>query len=358
MTLLFLLLIPALVAVAGYFLGKGKITVKEFLVQFGVVALLMISGYFFGRCGAMSDTEIWNGRIAEKHRGTHSCCHSYQCNCRQECSGTGKNKSCSTVCDTCYEHNRDLYWSASTTNGEAAFLDRCNRPSSSAPNRWVTIKVGEPTAMEHRFTNYIKGAPGSILKKKGLVDKYRKHIPNYPRVYDHYRVNRFIGGDASLNAKLSELNADLGKKKQVNIIIVVTRAGDRGFLHALEEAWLGGKKNDLVVLVGISGSDISWAGVMSWTKAEEMKLAIRDRVEELKKFDGLKVLGIVRQEVASKFVRRPMADFEYLSSSIEPPFWMLCVLFALGLVVSGGLQYWFWKEDPLDGGFRRRKTRW
>jgi hypothetical protein len=38
--LLGLLFIPIAIAVAGFFLGKGKITLKEFAVQFGAVVLL------------------------------------------------------------------------------------------------------------------------------------------------------------------------------------------------------------------------------------------------------------------------------------------------------------------------------
>jgi hypothetical protein len=214
--------------------------------------------------------------------------------------------------------------------------------------------VGEPTAVEHRFKNYIKGAPGTILKKQGLIEKYKRLIPQYPRTYDLYRVRRVLAAGvrvpdiARMDARLDEMNARLGKPKQVNMIVVVTAAADRGYIHALEEAWLGGKKNDLVLVVGAPEfPKISWAGVMSWTKVENLKLALRDSVEEMGTFESSKILNLLEYHVAEQFVRRPMADFEYLSSSIQPPFWLLVVLFILGLGASAGLGYWFWKEDPL-----------
>jgi len=354
MTLLLLFLPPILVSVTLFFLSKGRVNWKELLVQAGVAVLLIGSGFALGRCGVMADREVWNGRIAEKHEGTESCCHDYPCNCREECSGSGSSRSCSTVCDTCYEHIQDDYWSASTTNGERVFYDGCNPPGSSPPSRWNAIVVGEPTAVEHRFKNYIKGAPGTILKKQGLVEKYKGLIPQYPRTYDLYRIRRVlpagveVPGAARMDAVLDEINARLGRPKQVNMIVVVTAAADRGYIHALEEAWLGGKKNDLVLVVGAPDyPKIAWAGVMSWTKVENLKLSLRDAVEDMGTFDGDRVMALLEREVSEKFIRRPMADFEYLSSSIQPPFWLLVVLLVLGLGVSGGLGYWFWKEDPL-----------
>lgn len=353
MTLLLLLTIPAIIAVAGYFLGKGKITWKEFGVQFGVVVIIMAAGYFLGRCGATRDVEVWNGRVAEKHKGTESCCHSYPCNCREECSGSGKNKSCSTVCDTCYLHSEDEYWSASSTNRENIYYNGCNSPGSSTPVRWARIVVGEPTAVEHSFTNYIKAAPDSLFTKHGLIERYKKYIPRYPRVYDHYRINRALFVNINepklgqINKRLSKINADLGKRKQVNIILVVVKSADRGMIHGLEEAWLGGKKNDLVLVIGAPKyPSISWVGVMSWTKQEMLKLTLRDKIESMGVFDSKKILSLVEKEVESKFVRRQMSDFKYLSASIEPPFWLLITLFIIGIIVSGVLQIYFWREDP------------
>ena len=46
MVLLFLLLVPVLIGLAGLLIGKGtKITVKEFAVLEGVVIVVVVSGY-------------------------------------------------------------------------------------------------------------------------------------------------------------------------------------------------------------------------------------------------------------------------------------------------------------------------
>jgi hypothetical protein len=167
MTLLFLLFLPMVLALVAFYTGRGKITWKELLVHEGVLLLIIGVGYAIGLSNRSSDVEHWNGRIAKKWQDTGSCCHSYQCNCYQSCSGSGTGRSCSTVCSTCYEHARDQEWHAITTNNETAYSQNCGRPGTSAPDRWQAIVVGEPTSMEHDFTNYIKGNPDSILRRQG-----------------------------------------------------------------------------------------------------------------------------------------------------------------------------------------------
>lgn len=360
MVLFLLLLIPVLIGLAGLIFFRRRISLREFLAHEAAVILLISSGYFIALCCQTADTEIWNGIVAKKWQGTQGCCHSYSCNCHQSCSGSGKNRSCHTVCSTCYEHSHDISWNAVSSNGETVFSDGCNSPGSSPPARWDAIVVGEPTAIEHYFKNYIKGNPDAVLERRGLAEKFAARLPAYPRVYDHYRADRFLTvgfhlPDADrLNRRLSEINARLGAPKQVNITVVAARATDPAYLEGLREAWLGGKKNDLIAVVGLVETpeapdvqQIAWAGVVSWTKNEAIKVDIRDRLVALTTFDADRVLDIVEAEVAAKFERRPMADFEYLASTIEPPTWSLWLIFGLGVLLAVGLQFWFWKDDPL-----------
>ena len=325
---------------------KGTITLKEFLIQEAIMVAILVSGYFIAKAGQTSDVELLNGFITQKTHGTEGCCHSYPCNCRESCSGSGKNTTCTTICDTCYLHSYDVYWAARSSTGHTVYYNSCNDPSTSEPARWTKIYEREPTAVESDYTSWIKGNPESVLRISGIKDKYLNIIPNYPSVYDHYRVNRFLVQKANIseiddyNKRLDEINSRLGAKKQVNIIVIVANT-DEKFLHAVREAWLGGKKNDLIVIIGSDGDKINWSGVLSWTKNEEIKISIRDQINGLETFDGFKILNIIEREVEDKFVRRPMADFEYLASTIEPPGWAIILLFIIGLGACLGLTYYF-----------------
>lgn len=375
--LFFLLLIPLGLALAGLFFSNGRVTWKECLVHLGVVLLVIISGYYIALYNRSSDTEIWNGVVAEKHKYSHNCCHSYACDCRTICSGSGKSRSCRTTCNTCYSHgprysgtNGDVGWVAHSSNGEVVYRNNCNSPGTSEPGRYTQIRIGEPTAVEHGFTNYIKGNPDSILRRQGIANKFKSKLPDYPKVYDYYRANRFIPvgftlpGQAALNLRLSEINGKLGAAKEINITIVVAKEADSSYADGLREHWYGGKKNDVIVVIGVPDYPrIEWASVLSWSKAENLKVDLRNRILDMQTFDGQKLLDVVEQETSSKFVRRDWSDFDYLKDTIEPTRFATWLLFFIGLILALGLQVYFWIEDPFGDGhesysWSKRLRRW
>jgi hypothetical protein len=152
-----------------------------------------------------------------------------------------------------------------------------------------------------------------------------------------------------ISNSLSILNGSFGAAKQVNIILVATDVEDLFYAEALRESWLGGKKNDVVVVVGMPHfPEIGWASVISWSKSEDMKINIRDKLLDLKTWDSNSVVNILRQEIGNRFVRRRWKDFDYLESTIEPTIAMQWTLGILGLILSLGLSIYFWIYDPFD----------
>jgi hypothetical protein len=321
MMLLILLAIPLVVASAGIALSKGRFNWLEASIQAAVGLALMGGGYMVARYAKTVDTEIWNGRIAAKDAGTQGCCHSYSCNCIPVCSSDSNgNQTCVDVCSTCYEHDHDVYWSASTTNGESVFSDTCNPPGTQAPEAWERIRMGEPTAIEHTYINYIKGLPGKFFRRPWLVERYRSRLPSYPRVRG-YSASRFLTSlgeslpdSEVLEQGLAELNADLGKARQVNIIVVVVGDESPEYADALAEAWLGGKKNDLIVVVGVPENlRVGWAKVVSWTDARGVRDGIEQRVAEAK---GKAEAAVAEAEGRAK-AKRAVADAEaYYNSTV------------------------------------------
>lgn len=374
MMLLALLALPIFIGLIGRLIWRKRITWKEVAVHEAVVVIIVWGGYLIGRSSHMADTEIWNGTIASKTVEQTGCCHSYSCNphmCMEPCiDSDGDLDMCMGTCyDTCYSHDRDVTYRAAASYGparsEEVFSDTCNAPSDPPPSRWAAIREGEPAAMERSFENYIKAAPGAFVWKRDVLERYRAKIPEYPRVHDLYRVRRVItvGVQLSeveaLNSRLAEINGRLGAKKQVNIIFVITNEGSPDFADALNAAWLGGKKNDLIVVAGVVGAgEIAWVRVLSWTNVDAVKEGIQERVLHLGMFRGQEVLNVIAEEVEAKFVRRPMADFAYLKASIEPSPTATWVLFAIGLFLAIGLQWFFWVNDTFGEEVVHDRRQW
>lgn len=360
------LFVPLVAAGVAFVLLKG-ISLKESGCI--VLAQLVVAGSsaLIVSCANTHDTEVWNGVVSSKRQVWVSCTHSYQCNCHQTCTGSGKNRSCTTTCDTCYEHSNDWDWNVYTSNGEVITIDRVDRRGSHEPSRFTAVKMGEPTSQKHSYVNYVKASPDSLFRHQGLVEKYSATIPAYPsNVYDYYRLDRFVTTSNvgfkernDWNADLMHLNASLGAVKQVNIIIVVTRNMPRDWFYALEESWVGGKKNDAVLVVSVDESmKPQWAEVMAWTSNQMFKVKLRDDILALPTLDRKDTLNAVSTNVKATYQRKPMKDFEYLKSAIVPSTlqWILTLLIAL--LVAGGLVFFFANHDPFNDERSRYRYRY
>lgn len=363
-----LLVVPLLVAVAAFIFLDG-ITWKEFLAQVGaqaVVAGISVAICYHSNTG---DTEVWNGRVASKRSDHVSCSHSYECHCRMETTttGSGKNKTTTTTrkCDTCYEHSYDIDWTVRTTNGESIGIHRVDRQGLVEPSRWTDTVIGEPTSVPHSYTSYIKGSPDTLFRHQGQREKYKETVPVYPgQVYDYYRLNHFVNAGASVSdgkewsGTLADLNADLGSAKQANILVVLTKQ-PRDWFYALEETWLGGKKNDIVLVVGTK-EDMTpdWVEVMAWTTDQTFKVKLRDDVLDEGPITPKATMDALRRNITAYHKRKPMKDFEYLKASIVPSTTHLVVALIIGLIVAIGLTWLFQVHDVFgDEGGRvwRRK---
>lgn len=348
---LLLLLIPVIIAVAVLIFSKGKITIPEFgglIAAPALLAWLLISLFTYKD---MKSKELWNGQITAKHRDEVSCSHSYECNCyyTEECSGSGSNRTCSSVrhCSTCYEHRYDVDWNLDASTKESMSIDRIDRQGLGMPPRWGSAFVGEPFTSEHSYDNYLLLHKDSVLfGGEGNVDKFRPLIPPYPKVYDYYRANHFmlLGGplvDSKVwNWLVNEANKKLGPTKQVDLIFIVVKTADPNYVRALKTAWLGAQKNDFVVVIGsLDGHKIEFADVVSWSPKEDLKVEVRDLIQGTTLDDRDKIVNGTADLVNAKFQRLHMKEYKYLLSTVElttgemTTSMILCVLAEIGLVI-------------------------
>ncbi len=299
------------------------------------------------------DTEVWNGYVTKKFQDTVSCEHSYNCNCRQTCSGSGKDQRCSETCDTCYEHSHDYDWVVQTSNNEKVVISRVDRQGTTEPARFTSVKSGEPTAIEHSYINYTLADSDTLLRRRGIAEKYKGSFPTYPQVQDYYRLRRYHGPYTSTwQGELDELNKAVGAAKQANVMLVVSPIPHREWFYGLQEHWLGGKKNDVVIVVFVTNEGIiEWAEVMAWTDRKDFVVSLSSELEGLK-FLPANVVPVIRDNVNMRFARKPMADYKYLEENISPSGfqWFLTLL---GSLIAAGIAYAVFKAYQDRSSFRR-----
>lgn len=346
-----LFLVPVVIELVAFVFFEKEIRLKEFVIE--IVAQAVVAGICAGVVyyKDIDDHEVWNGTVLKKAREKVSCEHSYSCNCVTVSCG----KNCSTtVCQTCYEHDYDVDWAVYTTNGERLTIDRINRQGTDEPPRYDTVKIGEPTSLVHRFVNYIKASPDSLFRHQGLEEKFKQYIPGYPQnVYDYYRLDRLVLVNGATvdnlkdwNYELAQLNGKIGRQKQCNIISVFAKSLPQDYFYAVEQAWIGGKQNDVIVITGLDNANqISWVGIMAWSNNKLFEVKLRDDITDLKTIDREKYFQVVEQDVSKYFVRKHMSDFKYLKSSITPTKTEWIVSMIIGLVVAIGLCIFFFKYD-------------
>jgi len=363
---LWLCLIPIIWVLVTRFALKREITWKEAGLQGSCSILLVIAIYAALAWSNVSDKQILNGEVTGKEKNWVSCEHSYSCNCREECSGSGDSRSCSTVCDTCYEHMNDWDWDVYTTVGDET-IDRIDDRGEEMPPRWDAVKIGEPAAREKRYTNYVLAAPNSLFNM-ALAEEEAKTkaalIPSYPKVHDYYRVNRVLSVGVSVptadrwNELLNDALRSMGAQYQVNIVLVFVKGQDRSYAQMLERAWLGGKKNDVTIVVGTDGTKIDWVEAFTFGKtAGNAMLAIklRDNLQELGTTeDPDKGVEVATTAIKQHFTRKQMSDYEYLKAEGGPTTDQVTWLIGTILILLAISSFLLWKYDVLEEeGFKR-----
>ena len=64
------------------------------------------------------------------------------------------------------------------------------------------------------------------------------------------------------------------------------------------------------------------------------------------------VLDIVQESIVRDYVRKPMQDYEYLASEIEPPMWVIVLLALGGIGASWGVAVVLSRNQMREGNGR------
>ena len=194
------------------------------------------------------------------------------------------------------------------------------------------------TSNEHIEANYLQAAETS-LKIQGVKQNYLEYLVDYPRVTSGQFGNIYfdrvieqktkVGGSFHqlVDRKLDKALQTLGSKKQCNIVVYVVGTENVGFFQALREHWQEGKKNDICVCIGYTRKKISWCQVMTFTDHTMFVENVERDVRHLETLEGkgealVKViLSNINAPGDAGYLRKPMADFEFLASDVQMPWY-------------------------------------
>lgn len=351
MMLVPLMIVPIVVMGPMWAGNRGKFTVKEFALLEAIMFVLVLGGFQAARYGAVTDTELWNGHITKKYKGTETCCH-----CTTVCDSTDEDGNCTSSHEEC-DHSYDNWWSLDVSTGDTLH-EGCDG-SWSSPNWWKDAYVGEPASVPHSYINYLLADPDSVLLQHIDTTGYEGGAPNYPKVFGKYHVTRFIhsGTVASVGEwdnELDIINDNLGAEKQVNIIVIATTDSSPTYADMIEVEWLYGKKNDVIFVLGApDGDTIEWAKVVTISNVEMLKLTARDEMPGMKLSNPVGTSGYIQDLVSEKFERTPMVEYEYLWASAQPGPFSLIFLYLLAIVGSIGGSFVMVEKDVFGDEHRR-----
>lgn len=307
--------IPFVICVITQLVFSKTITRKELALQAGLITFCMLVVSLFAVIGTTHDIYQINGQVTNKVRDHGSYMESYSCHCKTDKEGHRR-------CQTCHRKIYTVSWYVETSIGRINIDYSESRFSSvysdNDPKRYSAIQLGEPVTGHKSFENLIKASKKSLFHKN-VTDNYP--IPQYPEVYDIYRFDRVLGtAERSIIDAANEMNKTLGPRKGANVIFILTKNQNRSYKHAVENAWLGGKINDIVILIGVEGNSITWADAFTYANSygnEQLVIELRDALEKIGQFDFNKVLALTETTVSEYYRFQDLKNFDYLKDDME-----------------------------------------
>lgn len=200
----------------------------------------------------------------------------------------------------------------------------------------------EPVVEDHYYENRV-AATNSVLNYRKITDQEaaKEGAFSYPPVKDNHKQQVILGVNDSPDAErlLENVNGYLGKSKQAKLFVLVWKNKPISILGLQEAYWKNANKNELVVCVSIDDAGKpQWAGVISWTPSQELKIEVRNFLMSQDKLDLVAFANWIKPEMDAKWKRKHFRDYHYLT--VDPPLWAVITTFLLTVLSSGGIGAW------------------
>lgn len=365
---------------------------KQHLVWWEVIPPIFLSIMFglickFGTETALTRDYEYHGGWAVKVENQKAWTEWYTVTVTDYCTKNGKREVCGSHTETRYRHHPET-WDLKDSNGYEISID--NMHYNELKNLWKNEveEVGHsrdwhhssgdgrfyysnwnhadetfvPVTTGHSYTNKVQASKKSLFHfvevKKNEVKEYG--LIELPEIYSYYKM-QYISGNGpkytEASTKLEKLNAALGRKKQVQMRIIVFNNQPIEAALKQEAYWQGGNKNEFIVCVGVDKNyNVKWSHVISWTPVELLKIKVRDYSRSIGKLDLEKIVDYMGEEIDKSFERKHFKDFDYLQ--IEIPTWVSVLCFFLCLASTIGIDYWAINNDIDEDGVVNKYNRY
>ena len=249
--------------------------------------------------------------------------------------------------DTSYYISHDWFYQIAQTfggyravQGDRETMEHNSRMIGGDPNDYVTedgTGYVWPVTKHMEFKNKIKATPTTF--SFAPVPATVKVFP-YPRNEDPFKSDRLEGtSKEGINLfSFDQMNARLGPKKKVNVILVGFGNRDEMMAEWQQSAYIGGKKNDVVITWGGPNGHPNWVRAFGWTDSKTCLRNLETIVLEHGATDA--TLPLIEQEITSHYVLKNWDQaFAYIRVPAAPwAFWtymgVLIVLEAIFWIVA------------------------
>jgi len=366
----FLSMIPLFI---GFFvwLKKGEITLWEWILSPILALITCVIIHALSICGMTSDRETISGQIS-KVIYNPEWVEKYKVSIYKTVTKTRRVKHGNTwtsqvYTDRVFSHYETRYrthpehWEATdTVNGTFGINREQYQTVKSKFGKEVEHKIDKsgfyegnpniyvvangsgyiyPTVAWKSFENKIKAAPSLFSYAK--VPEGTK-IFSYPEHGSGWVYSDRLKGSHSIEIlEWDRMNSRLGPTKKVNVIACNFGTADPMMGKWQEAAWIGGRKNDLVICYGEAGTEErvgkpTWAYVFGWTEKNEVKRTL----EQLVLDNGINQdsLPLIENEIVRSYQIKDWSKFDYIT--VEPPDWSYWVMGIVLLLTQVG--YWIW----------------
>ncbi|PJE76931.1 hypothetical protein COV05_01930 [Candidatus Uhrbacteria bacterium CG10_big_fil_rev_8_21_14_0_10_48_16] len=368
--------IPIVVAIVLYAWFRHKTVAWEFIVPFAV-SIVCIAGFKYGtEMVQTADTEFWGGwathaEYFERWDEEVPCTHTKYCDQPSTCTNSdGSTYSCTerVACGTEHLYDVDDHpprWVLHDSNGESqsissgqfeglvskwhsrVFVDMHRDYHSIDGDKYVATWNTKDDASfvevttRHTYENRVQASTS--------VFNFEEVNPKVWGLYEYPGIGSWdqpaiLGNGGSETREADTLlrfwNAKIGRNKQVKMFVLVF--GPESTLEtglAQESYWKGGNKNEFILALGTDRSGkVTWTHVISWTEQDRLKIDVREYALNQGTLDLVDLVDYMVPEVRKRFVRKPFADFSYLT--VEPPGWAVVLSYFLTLLINLGLSFW------------------